>query len=488
MNGIIGMADLLLDGGLDDEKSRFAETIRTSAEALLRVINDILDYSKLEGSDLALDEEPGAMTGLIEDLYFATEALSRRKGLTLRRHVDPEARAIFIFDPLRLRQVLMNLIDNAIKFTTTGEIGIEVSVTGQQNDAALVRFVVSDTGIGIAEDRLQQIFDSFSQADSTSSRRYGGTGLGLAISKRIVDRMHGSLEVSSRPGVGSRFSFTIPLRKAAEQWSDDGVASAVAEVAPTRSLDILVVEDDAINQQVAYSMLTRMGHRPQIAAGGDDAVDMVRHHRFDLIFMDLRMPNRDGLATARAIRALEGPAGRTLIVAMTADTAHETREMVLDAGMDDFISKPVNRELMSEVILRWQDRLESDAEGSTAPPASAAPPSPPDVGETIRNRAAQAEIEDALGPEAYRTLMANFCGMLHAKLDRVVELLGHGEIAKATALVHSLLGSATNLGFTALGLRLEALELELKVDPSGTGADSRLGQVRDAARAIIAAT
>ena len=348
MNGIIGMTSLLLDSALDDKQAHFADTIRASADSLLRVIDDILDYTMLEGTDFALAEAPAAISMVLDEAFTATEPLARIKGIVMRRNIEPEARAVFMVDLSRLRQVLLNLIDNAIKFTAIGKIAVDVAAVGERDGAPLIRFAVSDTGIGIAEDRLQQIFESFSQADSSTSRRYGGTGLGLAISKRIVERMQGSLDVTSREGGGSEFSFVIPLRRATEQWPVEERASEAAPAAPS--------------------------------------------------------------------------------------------------------------------IM----------------------PSAAEAGEPIRNRAAQAEIEGALGPEAFQTLMANFCGTLDAKLDRVAQAVVADDVTAVLALVQSLKGSATNLGFTALGLRLKALELQLKSDRSG--ADLALVHVRDAARAVVASS
>ncbi len=489
MNGIIGMTSLLLDGSLDDEQSHFAETIRASADSLLRVIDDILDYSKLEGSDLEFEEEPGSITQLVQDVIWNSEILAKNKGLPLRCDIDSEARPVFVFDPSRLRQVLLNLVDNAIKFTEAGEIGIDVSKVGEREGLPLIRFAVRDTGIGIAEDRLQQMFESFSQADSTPSRRYGGTGLGLAICKRVVGRMGGSFDVTSRQGVGSTFSFTIPLRRAEEQWTMQGAPPIAEVIDPTiRPLDILVVEDDAINQQVAYGMLTRMGHRPQLAADGDEALRLIGQSRFDLVLMDIKMPNRDGLRATHAIRGLGTADSKIPIIAMTASVSRDAREMVFDSGMDDFISKPISRQVLADVLLRWKDRVQDrGAVDVVEPIVPVIEHAKVEAGEPVRNRAAQSEIEDALGPEAYRTLMTNFREMLNAKLDRVAASLEAGDIAAATTLVHSIKGSATNLGFTALGLRLKDMEAQLRSDPSGNGFERYLGQVRDAARAIIVA-
>ena len=493
MNGIIGMTSLLLDGSLDDDQIHFAETIRASADSLLRVIDDILDYSKLEGSDLEFEEEPGSIKQLIQDVISNSEVLANNKGLPLRCDIDPEARAVFIFDPSRLRQVLLNLVDNAIKFTESGEIGITVSQVGEREGVPLIRFAVRDTGIGIAEDRLQQMFESFSQADSTPSRRYGGTGLGLAICKRVVGRMGGSFDVASRLGVGSTFSFTIPLRQAEEQWTvQDPPASTEVTEQEIRPLDILVVEDDAINQEVACGMLTRMGHRPQLAADGDEALRLISQGRFDVVLMDIKMPNRDGLHTTHAIRDLGTAQSKIPIIAMTASVSRDAREMVFESGMDDFISKPISRQVLADALSRWKDRfaeqVEADTRTADAPVKDAAAPEPPsDSGDPVRNRAAQSEIEQALGPEAYHTLMVNFREMLNAKLDRVAANLQAGDVAAATTLVHSIKGSATNLGFTALGLRLKEMEAQLRSNPSGNGVELYLGQVRDAARAIIVA-
>ena len=239
-------------------------------------------------------------------------------------------------------------------------------------------------------------------------------------------------------------------------------------------------------------MLTRMGHRPQLAADGDEALRLISQGRFDVVLMDIKMPNRDGLHTTHAIRDLGTAQSKIPIIAMTASVSRDAREMVFESGMDDFISKPISRQVLADALSRWKDRfaeqVEADTRTADAPVKDAAAPEPPsDSGDPVRNRAAQSEIEQALGPEAYHTLMVNFREMLNAKLDRVAANLQAGDVAAATTLVHSIKGSATNLGFTALGLRLKEMEAQLRSNPSGNGVELYLGQVRDAARAIIVA-
>ncbi len=479
MNGIIGMTSLLLDGPLDPEQAHFADTIKTSAEALLLVIDDILDYSKLEGGSLDCEEEPGAIGPLVEDVVQALLSAARQKGLKIRCDVTPEARALFLFDIARLRQLLMNLVGNAVKFTEAGEINIGVSVVGAKADRHLVRFAVSDTGIGIAEDRLGHIFESFSQADSASSRRYGGTGLGLAICRRIVDGMSGRLEVASRLGVGSTFSFTVPLRRADEHWTVEEATLSTEPGGRPRLWHILVVDDDIVNQQVAYSMLTRMGHKVQLAENGDQAIGMIGGYRFDLIFMDVKMPQRDGLAATRAIRRMEDASRAVPIIAMTASVARDARNMVFEAGMDDFIAKPVSKAALSELLDRWQVRLAKWASASIEPVEAAG-----DRSEPVRNLNAQAAIAEALGEAAFASLMTGFNAGLMEKLGRIEAALEAEDTVSAQALVHTLKGSAVNLGFVALGLRLKELEAQLKTEPGAAGVP--LALVREAVGAILA--
>jgi PAS domain S-box-containing protein len=360
MNGIIGMTDLVLDTVLNETQRDYLETVRQSADALLEIINDLLDLSKIEAGRMqieAIDFEPRA---LIEHMTRPIALAARRKGLALALEFAPGLPQQVRGDPGRLRQILVNLLGNAVKFTARGSVTLALSTREVVGDPALgtpdgveLACEVRDTGIGIPPDKQQLIFDAFSQADTSTSRRYGGTGLGLAITRRLVNAMDGEITVDSVPGEGSRFRFTARLGRVAQQApapACDAHGTALAGPQPGgRRLRVLLAEDNAVNQKLAQAMLEKLGHQVTIADDGAQAVGLLGRHPFDLVLMDMQMPRLDGLEATRLIRA----GGHALpIVAMTANAMDTDRQRCLDAGMDDFLAKPVRTRELAEVIAR----------------------------------------------------------------------------------------------------------------------------------------
>ena len=352
MNGIIGLTELALMDPLDPEVPDHLRMIQASADSLLRILNDILDFSKIEADKVDIEREP---FDLHDTLRLATQVLAapaKSKGLELRLELAPELPQEVIGDALRLKQVLGNLIGNAIKFTQHGEVTVSVSVVDTMKEALVVGFSVKDTGIGMEPQVQALVFDAFAQADSSTSRRFGGTGLGLSISRRLVELMGGALAVESHPGQGAHFFFTLPFAlKGPAAESESGVEvgaqsppDASVPQAPQRSPAILVVEDNAINQKLAVALLARRGYTVTVAENGLQGLDRMSCGGFDLVLMDLQMPVMDGLETTRRRRAYEGEHGlrRTPIVAMTASVREEDRQICFAAGMDDFLAKPLN--------------------------------------------------------------------------------------------------------------------------------------------------
>jgi CheY-like chemotaxis protein len=352
MNGILGMTELALSTTLSDEQREFLLTVKSSADRLLTIINEILDYSKMEAGKTVLDLVAFHLPGVLGDVLKSLTVLARTKGLELAIHIAPDVPADLTGDPGRLSQVLINLVGNAIKFTEHGEVRVDVSVESVTNDRACLQFIIRDTGIGIALEQQEGLFQEFQQAHTSGNRLYGGTGLGLAVSRSIVTLMGGAIGLTSRPGEGTTIAFTayFTLSPGSQPVLAIGAHRAASQVtlptagltASSLSLRILLAEDNLVNQRVAMTMLIKMGHQITLATNGLEALQQWRQSDFDLIFMDVQMPEMTGLEAAAQIRREEGIGAHVPIVAMTASAMSEDRDRCLAAGMDEFISKPVS--------------------------------------------------------------------------------------------------------------------------------------------------
>ena len=339
MNGVIGMAELLSATPLEPSQRDVAETIRTSGQILLAIINDILDLSTIESGQLVLDRAPFELASVLTQAMKVVSPAAASKGLAIAVETDASLPAHLVGDPLRLGQVLVNLLSNAVKFTEAGRVTVATRlVPATASAAAAIRIDVEDTGIGIEPAYLSRLFQPFEQGDVSMSRRFGGTGLGLAISKRLVELMDGRLWAESRPGVGSTFSIELPLRPAAAPAQPAEPAPAIA-TRRTGALRLLIAEDNPVNQRVASRMLQRLGYQADVVENGRLAVEAAEREQYDVIFMDVQMPELDGLEATRRIKAR---AGRSpWIVALTAHALEDDRRQCLAAGMNDFVSKPV---------------------------------------------------------------------------------------------------------------------------------------------------
>jgi len=347
MNGVLGMTQLLLMTELSEEQRSYAETIRSSGEILLALINDILDLSKLESGKVTLDARPVDVRAVASEVTQLMSGQAQQKKLLLKQTVAAEVPEWFRGDATRLKQIFLNLVGNAMKFTHRGSVRIDVV----QVEKGWVECTVKDTGIGIPPDRVNKLFEKFSQVDSSISRRYGGTGLGLAICKRLVEGMGGTISVESKHYGGSTFSFRIPAIPS-EPPQESHTARPLGR--PTLAdLRILLVEDNAVNQMLAMSMLRKLGASAELAQDGQECVDKVRSGDYDLVLMDIQMPRMDGVAATRAIRQIAG-IRQPRIVALTANAMDSDRQACLDAGMEDFLSKPFQ-------VTDLQDRLETAA-------------------------------------------------------------------------------------------------------------------------------
>ncbi len=357
MNAVLGMIDLTLGTPLDVHQREMLCVARGGADGLLHVLNDVLDLSKIESGTIVLAPVRFALRERLEAALAALRYQAQGKGLTLLATVAPDVDELFVGDPDRLRQVLLNLISNAIKFTASGGVTVDIAnASGRRADGTrLVGFVVRDTGVGIPASRLAAVFEPFEQADGSATRRFGGTGLGLTIARRLVERMDGTIEVESELGVGSTFRFTVAFGCV----TSGGRAAATADLArapasldaPPRPLDVLLAEDNLVNQRVAQRMLESLGHRVVVTSNGVEAVEAVGRRAMDVILMDVHMPEMDGIEATRRIRAAEaGLARRVPIIAVTAGALDEDRQACFDAGMDAFLAKPVRAAVLAEVL------------------------------------------------------------------------------------------------------------------------------------------
>jgi signal transduction histidine kinase/ActR/RegA family two-component response regulator len=350
MNGVIGMTQLVLHTNLDAEQRDYITTVRDSAEALVVVINDILDFSKIEAGKMELSREPFCLHQCVDGALSIFIWKAREKSLRLNCEIAPEVPHMLSGDADRLRQILLNLLGNAMKFTEQGEVSLDVSL--DQGPGITLHFVVRDTGIGIARESRERIFQAFTQADG-SPRRQGGTGLGLAICSRLVELMQGRIWVESAPGTGSAFHFTASFEAVEDQSLQfpTGPRAEPAAAPSTAPLRILVAEDNVVNQKLAQRAIEKMGHSIVVAGNGLRAVEAAAAQSFDLILMDLQMPEMDGFEATARIRQAELPAGRhTQIIAMTASAMQGDRENCLRSGFDNYISKPVDLHVLAKMI------------------------------------------------------------------------------------------------------------------------------------------
>ena len=357
MNGVLGMADVLAGTPLAAEQREYLDIIRNSGESLLKIVNDILDFSKIEAGKVELEWIAFDLHSRVASLMQLFSASAREKNLTLETYYAEDVPALVSGDPVRISQVLSNLIGNAIKFTDAGTIAVHVGVYARAGDDLMLRFDVRDTGIGISPEAVERIFDPFSQEDASTTRRFGGTGLGLTISRQLVGLMGGELSVVTTQGQGSVFSFTVKVQHGsggAEAPSALSAKSAVTVQGEFAALHVLLAEDNTINQIVANAILKKLGCAVTIAKDGQAAVDAARARHYDAILMDCHMPGVDGFAATAAIRELEKQGQpRHIIIAQTANAMEGDRETCLAAGMDDYLAKPLSSNALAQTLRRW---------------------------------------------------------------------------------------------------------------------------------------
>jgi two-component system sensor histidine kinase/response regulator len=346
MNGVLGMVNLLLDGELTRSQRGFAQNIKISADALLSIINDILDFSKIEAGKMTFEMINFELHETLEHMIELMTMQAREKELALRFSIKQGTSTHLFGDPTRLKQVLLNLISNAIKFTPQGKVSLEISQSSESEEEVELLFSVRDTGIGMSEEAQRKLFQSFSQADLSTTRRFGGTGLGLAICHKLVELMGGTIEVTSSPGNGSNFSFSLSFAKQRADAIPQPIIKTQSLPFPVLpdGFRMLLAEDGKVNQIVAFQVLKKLGYTTEIVSNGREAVEAWVRNKYDIILMDCHMPDMDGYEATKRIRELEAEQNLepTQIIAMTASAMRGDRELCLASGMDDYTTKPID--------------------------------------------------------------------------------------------------------------------------------------------------
>ncbi|MBM5029861.1 response regulator [Vibrio parahaemolyticus] len=362
MNGIIGVASLLSDTKLDPQQKEFVEIIDNSSQSLMTIIDDILDFSKVEAGKVELASETYHFRQLLDDVISLHTVKAQQKNLQLLSDIDPKLPAEVQGDEGRLKQVLNNLLSNAVKFTERGHVKLLVSLHEQNNDIAQVRFRVVDSGIGIAKEHQQAVFERFQQADGSTTRKYGGTGLGLAICAQLVHIMGGDIKLTSELGLGSCFDFTIPLTVVSglPTYTDPlnvlDFPRTEANEATNKNPDkpwVLIVEDTEVNQRVVRIMLEQLGLKVSVASHGEEALQLCREHAFELIFMDCQMPVMDGFIATEQIRDMNEWGAHVPIIALTANVVKEDQQRCFEAGMNEFVAKPVTKARLQQIFEQY---------------------------------------------------------------------------------------------------------------------------------------
>jgi PAS domain S-box-containing protein len=445
MNAVLGLTTVLLDNDLPDEQRRVVSTIRESGEALLRILNDILDYSKLDAGRLSFESLPFSPATLTQEAVSVHGPAAMAKGLSISASTDADIPQTLMGDPGRIRQVLMNLVSNAVKFTDAGAVIIRAHCLERYDGMASVIWEIRDSGIGIPKEKLGRLFDEFSQADNSITRRYGGTGLGLSISRRIVEQMGGQIEVESQVGLGSVFRFRLTLQVATvsvaspQERRDHAEALRATLRQLGRPARLLLAEDNPTNQFVMVQLLRNFDVTVDVAADGGAALAAVSAKAYDVVFMDMRMPKMDGLEATRAIRRLGGPAATMPIIALTANAFADDVKACLGAGMTYFVAKPVARDLLFQAL----ENALSGAGEMAAPVRPSAPPAQPTTEPAI-DADAIGMLIDALGPDRVRRMVEIFCAETQARLARLAN--DKPDPAGLREEMHALKGAAATVG------------------------------------------
>ena len=481
MNGIMGMTELLLGGSFSPEQEKkHLRAIRDSTENLMVIINDILDFSKIEAGRLELNPVPFLLRRSIEDSLLPLSIRIQQSGLRLNIAIDPLVPDRLVGDLLKLNQILTNLVGNAIKFSEQGEITVSVEQEPTTDQGVMLRFCVKDQGIGIPDEAQQRIFETFEQADITTTKRHGGTGLGLAICRRLVELMGGAIRVESAPGKGSRFIFTVTFQLAAADLeipdSPTAICSDVAGLELAGGLSILLADDVEVNRELVKAVLSQQEHHFVEATNGREALDAFTHEQFDIVLMDIQMPEMDGLQATIAIRKFEQREGRsrTPIIALTAYAAREDQARCLNAGMDDYLAKPIKPAAIVAALHRHCCRPLAGPQPIPAPTAAATPTPAQDQTIPVYDRSG---LLERLG--GVETLVPKFMEMFRkgiiVSMEALERAIDSGDKEAIRVASHAIKGSCGNIG--AMQMRETALAMEAEAR-SGDTSGARAGLAR----------
>lgn len=472
LNAILGTAELLELSNLPPDIHENVTTIRSSGEALLEVLNEILDYSKIEYGKLEIELRPANIEDLARNAVGIMRGRAAERGDSLLLDLPQQFERPWVkTDPTRLRQVILNLASNAIKFTDHGKVTLRIREKSGPNGACILRVEVMDSGIGISPNGQQKLFKPFSQVDASISRRFGGTGLGLTISKEIISRLGGEIGVESEIGKGSTFWFEIPAQATAAppEVQRSEAASGLEQLTPRR---ILVVEDNRVNQQIALRFLKRLGQSADVAADGEEAVRMANNHPYDIILMDMQMPVMDGIQAAREIRNGNGPNARSTIIAMTANASDDDRKACDKAGMNGFEAKPISLRRFHAIVAAvnpcgqtiGQPDLSShmptsDAHREAVLPMTSSIEIDPEIGPETGSHtgpdsgldpARRHELVEALGEELFEEILESFFNDAQNLLGDIETAMKSQDAGKTDAALHTLKGAAANVGFKSV--------------------------------------
>ncbi len=486
MNGILGMTELLFETGLSATQRRFAEGVHRSSEALLSIINDILDLSKIEAGRVELESVPFDLRGLVRGSCELFSVKACQKGLTIGYQIAEEIPELLNGDEGRLGQILNNLLANAVKFTHSGTISVTVGIDDRTTDTVLLRCKVTDSGIGIDPRAFPKIFDNFSQADSSTTRRFGGTGLGLAIVKHLAELMGGSVGVESRPGAGSTFWFTVRLavQTADTVKSPEKPSEQPPSIPLSQGARVLLVEDNPVNQELEIALLKNLGCTVSSADTGTEALKALSHTSYDLILMDCQMPEIDGYEATRIIRERERemtaddpstPRPHAIIIALTANALAEDRKQCLAAGMDDYLSKPITRKQLRNMLAKWLGERSASPMGGAAqlPPVHTVDPASPhaEAGaascppSTVASAFVATEylddirsLQDPNSPDLLSELVGTYFTSSNQLLDGLRQGVSTADAPTVMRSAHSLKSSSANLGALSLARYCQEME------------------------------